>query len=193
MEENKSKGKEERVKGSKPKPDNNLPRQYSNPKANLATTTPNEDMVEKYLQQAFGMENGDPKEVFTTANCVQTVDVFLSSERVTNCMNSLVIEEYEELVILDDGADTNVVGQGWKVVATHPFRKAHVVVFGHKVAVKRNLDIVTACTVVEVNGNSILLQISEAVWNPTSEHSLLPEYQLRDFGIQVNSIARRHG
>ena len=35
--------------------------------------------------------------------------------------------------------------------------------FDHKVAVKRNLDIVTACTVVEVNGESILLQINEAV------------------------------
>ena len=65
--------------------------------------------------------------------------------------------------------------------------------FDHKVAVKRNLDIVTACTVVEVNGESILLQINEAVCNPTSEHSLLSEYQLRDFGIQVNSIAKRHG
>ena len=32
--------------------------------------------------------------------------------------------------------------------------------------------------------------INEAVCNPTSEHSLLSEYQLRDFGIKVNSIAR---
>ena len=79
------------------------------------------------------------------------------------------------------------------MVVTHPFRKAHVIGFDYKVAVKRNLDIVTACTVVEVNGNSILLQINEAVCNPISEHSLLSEYQLRDFGIQVNSIARRHG
>ena len=108
-------------------------------------------------------------------------------------MNSLVIEEHEKLVILDDGADTSVVGHGWEVVTTHPFRKAHVIGFDHKVAVKRNLDIVTACIVVEVNGESILLQINEAVCNPTSEHSLLSEYQLRDFGIQVNSIAKRHG
>ena len=49
MEENKSKGREERVKDSNPKPDSNLPRQYSNPKANLTTTTPNEGMVEEYL------------------------------------------------------------------------------------------------------------------------------------------------
>ena len=43
------------------------------------------------------------------------------------------------------------------MVATHLFRKAHVIGFDHKVAVKTNLDIVTVCTVVEVNGESILL------------------------------------
>ena len=66
---------------------------------------------------------------------------------------------------------------------THPFKKAHVIGFDHKVAVKMSLDIVTACTVVEVNGGFILLQINEAVYNPTSEYSLLSKYQLRDFGI----------
>ena len=140
MEENKSKGKEERVKDSKLKSDSNLSRHYSKPKANLTTTIPNEEMVEEYLQQAWGMEDEYPEEVFITANCVQKVDVSLFSERVTSFMNSLVIEGHEKLVILDDGADTNVVGHGWEVMATHPFRKAHVIGFDHKVAVKRNLD-----------------------------------------------------
>ena len=64
----------------------------------MTATTPNEEMVEEYLQQALGMEDEDPEEVFTIANCVQTVDVSLSSERVTSCMNSLVIEDHEKLV-----------------------------------------------------------------------------------------------
>ena len=100
------------MKDLTPKPDGNLPRQYSNPKANLTTITPNEDMVEEYLQQALGMEDEDPEEIFTTENCVQTVGVSLSSERVTSCMNSLVIEGHGKLVILDDGADTSIVGHG---------------------------------------------------------------------------------
>ena len=175
MEENWSKGKKDRVKGPKPKQYYSLPRQYSNPKANLATTSPNEDMVKEYLQQALGIEDADPEEVFTKANCVQTVDMSLSSEWVTDCMNSLVTEAHEKLVILDDGADTSVVGHRWEVVATHLFRKAHAIGFDHKVAVKRNLDIVTTCTVVEVNRNFILLQINEAVCNPTLEHSLLSD------------------
>ena len=70
-------------------------------------------------------------------------------------MNSLTIEDHKKLVILDDWADTSVVGHGWEVVATHPFIKAYMIGFDHKVAVKRNLDIVTACTVVEVNGKPI--------------------------------------
>ena len=55
--------------------DNSLPRQYSNPKANLTTTSPNEDMVEEYLHQALGLEDEDAEEMFTTANCVQKVEV----------------------------------------------------------------------------------------------------------------------
>ena len=70
--------------------------------------------MEEYLQQALGMEDEDPEEVFTTANCVQKVDVSLSSEQVTSCMSSLVIEDHEKLVILDDGADTSVVGHNAK-------------------------------------------------------------------------------
>ena len=46
---------------------------------------------------------------------------------------------------------------------------------------------------VEVNDKPVLFQINEAVCNPTAEHSLLSEYQLRDFGVKVNSVARKHG
>ena len=37
------------------------------------------------------------------------------------------------------------------------------------------------------------LQVNEAVMNPTSAHSLLSEYQMRDFGVTVNSVAKKHG
>ena len=38
------------MKNTKPKQDNSLLRQYSNPKANLTTTSSNENMMEEYLQ-----------------------------------------------------------------------------------------------------------------------------------------------
>ena len=58
---------------------------------------------------------------------------------------------------------------------------------------KKHLDIVTAVSVVEVNGKSIMLQVNEAVHNPSTDHSLLSEYQIRDYGVTINSIARKHG
>ena len=30
-------------------------------------------------------------------------------------------------------------------------------------------------------------------YNPTAEHSLFSEYQLRDFGVKVNTISKKHG
>ena len=77
-------------------------------------------------------------------------------------------------------------------MATHPTRKAHVIGFDYKMAVKKSLNIVTACTVVKVNQSLVLLHINEAVCNPTSEHSLLSKYQFRDFGAIINSVARKH-
>ena len=72
-------------------------------------------------------------------------------KKLTTCMNSMFIEENKKLVILDNGADTSVVGNGWEVTAINSTRKAHVIGFDHKAAIKKNLDIVTAFTVVEFN------------------------------------------
>ena len=58
---------------------------------------------------------------------------------------------------------------------------------------KKHLDIVTAVSVVEVNGKSIMLQVNEAVHNPPADHSVLSEYQIRDYGVTINPIARKHG
>ena len=55
------------------------------------------------------------------------------------------------------------------------------------------MDIVTAVSVVEVNGRSIMLQVNEAVHNPSADHSLLSEYQIRDYGVTINSVAKKHG
>ena len=40
------------------------------------------------------------------------------------------------MVILDNRADTSVIGQGWEVTAKYPNRKVYVVGFDHKSAVK---------------------------------------------------------
>ena len=186
------KNKKRELEKGNSKTSTDLPKQYT--KANLAQQEDVEDIVDEFLSEALMDENEDTEDLnIFNAMLSQVVHVSVTEEQVSTCMNSLTIEQNEKMVILDNGADTCVVGKGWTNIAVHPSRKAHVIGFDHKVAVKRNLDIVTACTVVDVEGETFLLQVNEAVSNPSSEHTLLSEYQVRDFGVKVNSIAKKHG
>ena len=115
-----------------------------------------EELMEDFLAEALeAQEDVEDLEIFN-ANLSQVVHVSVSEERVISCMNSLVIEDHKKMVILDDGADTSVLGSGWEAISVHPTRKAHVIGFDHKVAVKRDLDIVAACTIVEIEGEKVL-------------------------------------
>jgi hypothetical protein len=35
--------------------------------------------------------------------------------------------------------------------------------------------------------------VHEAIYNDTANHSLLSEFQLRDFGVKIDSICHKHG
>jgi hypothetical protein len=39
----------------------------------------------------------------------------------------------------------------------------------------------------------LLLFVNEAISNDTTNHSLLSEFQLRDFGVKIDSICHKHG
>ena len=66
--------------------------------------------------------------------------------------------------------------------------------FDHEAAIKRNLPIVSAINELDLpNGSSILLVVHECIYNETSNHSLLSEFQLREFGIMIDSTCHRHG
>jgi hypothetical protein len=109
-------------------------------------------------------------------------------------MNLLYLPEKYHISILDVGADTCVLGQGWEVLSVHNARSANVVGFDHEAAVKRNLPIVSAITAVDLpDGISLLLIVHEAIYNDTANHSLLSEFQLRDFGVKIDSICHKHG
>ena len=148
-------------------------------------SSPSMDIVDEFLQQALGEEE-ELEEAITSAFNVITVGTSSNEELIATCMNSINIQNYERILILDNGANTCVLGKGWEVITVHPTRKAHVYGFDHQAAVKKHLDIVTAVSVVEVSGETILLQVNEAVYNPSADHSLLSEYQIRDFGVKIN-------
>jgi hypothetical protein len=43
------------------------------------------------------------------------------------------------------------------------------------------------------DGISVILIVHEAIYNDTADHSLFSEFQLRDLGIEVDSISHKHG
>jgi hypothetical protein len=109
-------------------------------------------------------------------------------------MNLLHLPEKYHIIILDGGADTCVLGQGWEGLSIHNTRRANVVGFDHEAAVKRNLPIVRAITAVDLpDVTSVILTVHEGIYNDTANHSLLSEFQLREFGVKVDSICHKHG
>jgi hypothetical protein len=64
-------------------------------------------------------------------------------------MNLLFLSEKYHITIIDSGADTCVLGQGWEVFYVYNTRIANVVSFDHEAAVKRNLQIVSAINAVD--------------------------------------------
>jgi phosphoserine aminotransferase len=89
-------------------------------------------------------------------------------------MNLLHLPEKYHISILDGGADTCVLGQGWEVFAVYNTRRANVVGFDHEAAVKRNLTIVSAITAIDLlDVISVILIVHEAIYTDTSNHSLL--------------------
>jgi hypothetical protein len=104
-------------------------------------------------------------------------------------MNLLHLPEKCHISILDGGADTCVLGQGWEVLSVHNTRRANVVVFDHEAAVKRNIPIVSAITAVDLpDGISVILIVHEAIYSDTANHSLLSEFQSRGFSVKIDSI-----
>jgi phosphoserine aminotransferase len=51
----------------------------------------------------------------------------ISNSLHNKCMNLLHLPEKYHIIILDDGADTYVVGQGWEVLSVHNTRRSNVV------------------------------------------------------------------
>jgi N-acetylglucosamine kinase-like BadF-type ATPase len=104
-------------------------------------------------------------------------------------VNLLHLPDKYHISILDGGTDTDtcVLGQEWEVLSVYNTRTANVVGFDHEPAVKRNLPVVSAITAVDLpDGISVIVIVHEAIYNDTANHSLLSEFQLRDFGVKID-------
>ena len=95
---------------------------------------------------------------------------------------------------MDNGADTSVIGHGWYIQMIDQFRRMNIIGFDSERSKKTGLSAVVAVTALDLpNGKLVLLRISEAAYNPISQHSLLSEFQLQEKECKIDSKARRHG
>ena len=92
--------------------------------------------------------------------------------------------------MVDNGTDTSVRGKGWTVTADTG-RKVNAVGFDKKAAVKKNLPVVSAVGAVDIDNETVLIQMNEAVCNETCHHSLTGEFQMREQVKKVDTVCKQ--
>lgn len=94
--------------------------------------------------------------------------------------------------ICDSGANSCVVGKIAKV-ESFTLRTANLAGYDPQTTKTSGLPIVTALLkTMSAENVPMLLQVHEAVYNQNSSITLLSEYQLREYGIVVDSVASKH-
>ena len=96
--------------------------------------------------------------------------------------------------ISDGGADSCILGMNAKVLS-YTGRFANLVGYDPNTTRKEKVPIVTALIKVKSSSNEhfpILLKVHEAPYNPLSPITLLSEYQIREYGLVIDSVAKKH-
>ena len=95
--------------------------------------------------------------------------------------------------ISDGGADSCIAGKHAKV-ESYTGRVAKLVGYNPETTRTEKVPIVTALLKVRssTTGCPMLLRIHEAPYNSKSPITLVPEYQIREYGLVIDSLAKRH-
>ena len=117
--------------------------------------------------------------------CNHTVVVHVDTRRAA------LIHQDGFRLIMDSGADTTVIGKGWDIIE-YTGSKANLYGFDSKHAKKMNLDIVHAQTVIEQDGNKLVIMVFWAVYNPSSPITLLSMFQLGEGHCRIDPIPKTH-
>jgi len=101
--------------------------------------------------------------------------------------------QHDRYIICDNGANTWEIGDGWTILDKDPIWTANLVAFDPEKMRKNGCPIVTAATTVkDTNGNLITIVVCDAVLNKGSPITLCSEFQTRESGMSIDSIASRH-
>ena len=93
--------------------------------------------------------------------------------------------------IIDGGADTCVIGRGWRITDI-TMRTANVVGFDSRCFTPTPLPIGSACAIIETDAGPVMVRVHEAVLNRGGV-SLLSKFQIRDYGFTVDDTGAMHG
>ena len=96
--------------------------------------------------------------------------------------------------ISDGGADSCILGMNAKVLS-YTGRYANLVGYDPKNTRTEKVPIVSALIKAKsstIGSIPVLLKINEAPYMPTSSITLLSEYQIREYGLIIDSVAKKH-
>jgi hypothetical protein len=107
-----------------------------------------------------------------------------------------LLPEFQSKVyaISDGGADSCILGKMAKVIS-YTGKYASLVGYDPRTTRKKKVPNVSAYLKVRSSSMSnypILLKVNEAPINPESPITLLSEYQIREYGLVIDSVARKH-
>ena len=91
--------------------------------------------------------------------------------------------------IADRGCDTTICGESLRTISTTN-RKANLVGFKSD-KVEYDIPIGTACTAVDLEDSTIIIEVNEALLLKDNSNSLLSCTQAREHGITVDDVATR--
>jgi hypothetical protein len=122
-------------------------------------------------------------------------DRFINSVRTVRLptIRLMLTRTSEHVSVVVGGADTMVLGNGWRFLELFEHQKVNIVGFDESYARKYGCYIETAVSVMtETTGTDYLMVAYESVENRRSSTSLLSEGQMRHFGLIVDSTSKRH-
>ena len=162
-----------------------LPPQY----ANMTSMDLVANICSQMTQQDSDEDTDDG--MLRNSYCATTVDVDKSYKAHLEYAKSHSTSS-KTYAISDGGADACVVGSN-AFIASYSGRHVHLTGYDPNTTKSHKVPIVTAYLKVKgSNGVPLLLKINEAVYNAGSPITLLSEYQIRENGYIVDSVATKH-
>ena len=165
------------------------------PAANTGTKIPMQYSANQTQDKGqIDLEDENVKTFLSTVNSIKC-NVTHNLKAHTQYL-AMLVSYSQDLCIPDGGADSHVGGRTWLPLSplSGPNVKfANVTGFDEEAAKKFGLPIIAAVlNTVNTEGKEILVRAKHLIFNASSPHTLLSTYQIRELGVIVDDVSKRH-